>query len=74
MNFGPEECAKAAFRRGRFVATRNLEINKNIVIWEPWTGECCKYLHVEESAKDVEQQQMKDRVTEECCGRVRQML
>ena len=49
MEFGPEKCAKIAFKRGKLVHSQNLVIDINREIQQLEQGKTYKYLRIEES-------------------------
>jgi hypothetical protein len=72
MEFGLEECAKIAFKRGKLVQSQNLVIDINREIQELEQGKMYKYLGIEES--EGIHQQMKERLKQEYSRRLRIIL
>ena len=73
MEFGPEKCAKIAFKRGKLVHSQNLVIDINKEIQELEQGKMYKYLGIEES-EGIHHQQMKERLKQEYSRRLRMIL
>jgi len=64
MEFGLENCAKIAFKRGKLVHWQNLVININREIQELEQYKTYKYLGIEES-EGIQCYEIKDRLKQE---------
>jgi len=73
MEYGLENCAKIAFKRGKLVHSQNLVIDINREIQELEQGKTYKYLGIEES-DGIQHQQMKERLKQEYSRRLRMIL
>jgi len=73
MEFGLENCAKFACKRGKLVHSQNLVIDINREIQELEQGKMYKYLGIGES-EGIQHQQMKERLKQEYSRRLRMIL
>ena len=73
MELSIEKCAKATFKRGKMVNTKNIELDVNTVIKELEQESTYKYLGVNEG-DGIQHSMMKEKIRKEYYHRVRMIL
>lgn len=73
MEFGLSKCAKATFKRGKLVRTKNIVLDDDSVIKELDQEGTYKYLGVNEG-DGIQHAKMKEKIRKECIRRVRSIL
>ncbi|EFA13373.1 hypothetical protein TcasGA2_TC001390 [Tribolium castaneum] len=74
MSFGFEKCAKATLKKGRIEYTEKLELINDNNIKELLPTTSYKYLGIKESAKGVEQAEMKNQIRKKFLRRIRLIM